>query len=215
MLGLRWKPTSDRLSYAAKLPDEGPVTKRSLLSLTAQLFDPLGWLTPVTIRAKIAIQSTWLLGLGWDDPLPEHEADQWRMFRTQLPRLSEIQIPRRLEKGSASAERELHGFADASERAYAAVLYLKIREKSSQVVLLVTAKSKVAPIKQVSLPRLELSAVLILARLVEYAFSVLDLPDTQVFLWTDSTVTLSWIKEHPSKWKTYVGPGGRHPAASS
>ncbi|KMQ84705.1 gag-pol protein [Lasius niger] len=74
MLGLLWSPTADCFTFAARLPAEDPVTKRSILAQTAQLFDPLGWLTPIVIYAKIIIQSAWLLGLDWDTPLPEREA---------------------------------------------------------------------------------------------------------------------------------------------
>lgn len=133
------------------------------------------------IRAKIAIQSAWLTGLDWDSPLPECQATQWQKLLDELPLLSNIKIPRALKKGSA--EQELHGFADASERAYAAVLYIKNR--INQNASLVMAKSRVAPIKQVSLPRLELCTALLLARLVKYATNVLDLKNTQKFLWTD------------------------------
>lgn len=177
--------------------------KRSILSQTAQLFDPLGWLTPVTIRAK-TIQSTWLLGLTWDAPLPELKADRWRQFRDELPLLEEIRIPRPLTKRSSSELRAMHGFADASE-AYAAVVYLKPEDEDGQpAVTLITAKSKVAPIKQVSLPRLELCAALLLARLVHHTMETLELRDLPAYLWTDSMVTLGWIQGHPSRWKTYV-----------
>lgn len=202
MLGLRWNPLQDFFSFAMKPSAKGTATKRSLLSQTAQLFDPLGWLTPVIIRAMIAIHSAWLTGLDWDSPLPECQATQWQQLMDELPLLSHIKIPRALNKGSAPSEQELHRFADASEKAYAAVLYIK--NKINQNTSLVMAKSKVAPIKQVSLPRLELCAALLLARLVKYATNVLDLKETQKFLWTDSTVTLHWIQGHPSKWKTYV-----------
>ncbi|KMQ86040.1 hypothetical protein RF55_15095 [Lasius niger] len=148
MLGLLWNPEADCFTFAAKVPEEDVVTKRSILSQSAQLFDPLGWLTPVTIFAKIAIQSTWLLGLDWDASLPEREAGHWRKFREVLPLLSRIKIPRTLVKGSHNNIKTLHGFADASERAYAAVLYLQAEDDNGQVTTsLITAKSKVAPIK--------------------------------------------------------------------
>ncbi|KMQ87989.1 hypothetical protein RF55_12602, partial [Lasius niger] len=204
-LGLLWNPEADCFSFAVSRPDEGAVTKRSILAQTARLFDPLGWLTPVTIRDKITIQSTWLLGLEWDASLPEQESAQWCKFRDELPALENLRIKRGLAKGLSTSVRAIHGFADASERAYAAVLYLHSTNTEGQpVASLITAKSKVAPIKQITLPRLELCAALLLAQLTHHTVRVLGVEELPIYLWTDSTVTLGWIQGHPSKWKTYV-----------
>lgn len=118
-LGLRWYPLEDEFAYATKLEPLEQVTKRTVLSLTAKLFDPLGWLAPVTVRAKISFQSTWLLGLSWDDPLPDDDARHWRAFRAEIPQLERIRVPRWLGEDLSAGASELHGFADASERAYA------------------------------------------------------------------------------------------------
>ena len=99
---------------------------------------------------------------------------------------------------------EVHGFADASERAYAAVLYLRIKDKDSWQTILLTAKTKVAPIKQVTLPRLELCAAALLARLAIHVRTTLGFEKTPLHCWTDSTVALGWIRGHPTRWKTYV-----------
>ncbi|XP_071652192.1 uncharacterized protein [Temnothorax longispinosus] len=204
-LGLLWDPLGDCFSFAVKPPAEGAVTKRSILSQTAQLFDPLGWLTPTIVLAKIFIQSAWLLGLDWDEPLPENEAARWVKFKAELPVLSNIRVPRALAKGTTNYLRTVHGFADASERAYAAVLYLRAEGEDGEIkVTLITAKSKVAPLKQVTLARLELSAAELLARLARHSVDVLRLQDLPLHLWTDSKVTLGWIQGHPSRWKTYV-----------
>ncbi|KMQ82601.1 hypothetical protein RF55_22423 [Lasius niger] len=100
---------------------------------------------------------------------------------------------------------ELHGFADASERAYAAVVYARVRlDEISSEPLLLTAKTKVAPIRQVSLPRLELCATALLTKLVSHVQRTMELADAPTHLWSDSTVALAWIHGHPSKWKTFV-----------
>ncbi|XP_076278390.1 uncharacterized protein LOC143208142 [Lasioglossum baleicum] len=206
VLGIEWFPTSDcfQVTSATSLSNSG-YTKRSVLSCTAQLFDPLGWLAPVTIVAKVLIQSLWLLKVDWDTPLPEKEELMWQQFQQQLPALQTLRVPRWLGTRSSTQPLEIHGFADASERAYAAVVYSRtLNAEESTTVSLIVAKSKVAPLKRVSLPRLELCAAFLLARLVEHVIKVLDWREVDLHLWSDSSVTLSWIQGHPSRWPTYV-----------
>ncbi|XP_011859086.1 PREDICTED: uncharacterized protein LOC105556600 [Vollenhovia emeryi] len=167
------------------------------------LFDPLGWLAPVVVSAKIAFQATWRRGLGWDEPLDEASTRSWLKYQAALPLLEEIQIPRWIGPVS-TGHIEIHGFCDASELAYAAVTYLRTEHSGSWRTRLIAAKMMVAPIKQISLPRLELCAATLLARLVSYVRSTLDLVGAPVHLWSDSTVALGWIQDHPSRWHTFV-----------
>ncbi|KMQ86857.1 integrase core domain protein [Lasius niger] len=202
-LNLRWQPCDDRFSFTTKQISLSTITKRSVLSLTAKLFDPLGWLSPTTVLAKILIQSTWLLGVDWDDPLPD-EAKKWLRFQSELPHLESLYVPRWLGGGVAGCSIEVHGFADASVRAYAVVVYLKTERNGENEVKLVAAKTKVAPLKQISLPRLELSAATLLVRLVAQTLPLIGVGKAPLHLWSDSTVTLGWIRGHPSSWSTFV-----------
>ncbi|XP_011176358.1 uncharacterized protein LOC105208251 [Solenopsis invicta] len=203
-LGLRWHPATDEFSFAVPEATLTDVTKRSVLSFTTRLFDPLGWLDPVVVRAKIAFQATWLLGLAWDDPLDEAAARQWHAYAEELPRLEYIRVPRWLDVAWPANAAEIHGFADASERAYAAVLYIRTSVGDSWRTNLVAAKTKVAPLKTVSLPRLELCAAALLAKLTSHVCSALSLDRLRIHLWSDSTVALGWIRGHPTRWKTFV-----------
>ncbi|XP_029673018.1 uncharacterized protein LOC115241410 [Formica exsecta] len=162
-LGLQWHPSIDDFSFSTRNIAVVVYTKRSVLSLTARLFDPLGWLAPAVIRAKIQFQSTWLLGIDWDTPLDDTNAQLWRSFQADLHRLEEIRVPRHVQLSRSSSSIEFHGFADASERAYAAVVYVRAETCEGQKeVKLIAAKTKVAPLKTVSLPRLELCAATLL-----------------------------------------------------
>jgi len=144
------------------------------------------------------------MGVDWDTPLDNRQSQLWDDFKGDLPRLAEIRVPRHLPVGPLAISVELHGFADASERAFAAVVYLLTTtgDKEKQVSL-VAAKTKVAPIKQVTLPRLELCAATLLVRLVGYVRPMIA-EEAPVHLWTDFTVALSWMQGHPSRWQTYV-----------
>jgi len=204
MLGLRWHPSSDEFSFAVKTRIAQPITKRFILSRTAQLYDPLGWLAPVVIRAKILIQTTWIKGLDWDTPLEQEDCQAWQMLQGELQALEKIRISRWLSGNLSGRAVELHGFADASERAYAVVVYLRIEDHGASNISLLAAKSKVAPLKQVSLPRLELCAATLLAQLITYVQNLSVFQISTVHLWLDSTVALSWVQSHPSRWKTYV-----------
>ncbi|XP_025270387.1 uncharacterized protein LOC112639726 [Camponotus floridanus] len=127
----------------------------------------------------------------------------WINFHAQIPVLEQIRVPRWINLGPSCVHFEVHGFSDASERAYSVVVYLRTRSNDSWVVNLIAAKTKVTPLKQVSLPRLELCAAVLLCHLVKHAMTIFDLA-APLHLWTDSTVTLGWIRGHPSRWQTYV-----------
>ncbi|XP_029157332.1 uncharacterized protein LOC114929817 [Nylanderia fulva] len=203
-LGLRWHPQGDWFSFSIRPRPVTDLTKRRVLAETARLFDPMGWLAPVVIRAKILIQTTWLQRLDWDSPLPDQDAHRWRQLLDQLPLLDNIRVTRWLNTGDDHSQLQLHGFADASERGYAAVVYIRNAATEKTSINLLMAKSKVAPVKQVSLPRLELCAAALLTTLMLHVRATLGLTTTPVHLWSDSRVTLHWIRGHSTRWKTFV-----------
>ena len=157
ILGLTWNPSGDFFQYSVVLtPLVEPATKRKIISDISRLFDPLGWLAPSIIVAKILIQKLWLAGIGWDQEVPNNLLSEWLTYRRNLAALVEIKIPRWLHTCNKN-KRELYGFSDASKVAYAAVVYLRVVDNQGNIhVSLLTSKTKVAPIKQVSIPRLEI-----------------------------------------------------------
>ncbi|XP_029160141.1 uncharacterized protein LOC114932141 [Nylanderia fulva] len=205
ILGIRWNPSSDAFQFNVTLPHSEQTTKRSILSTIARLFDPLGWSTPVTVVAKIFLQKLWLLKIGWDDVLSADILDRWDTIRSSLAALHGLQLDRWIQRGADSVRCDLHGFADASLHAYAAAVYIRIVSLSGEItVQLLIGKSKVAPIKTLSIPQLELAAAVLLAKLIDFVRSSLHLPADSCHCWTDSTVVLAWVAQHPSKWKTFV-----------
>uniref|UniRef100_A0A0A9YD88 Pro-Pol polyprotein n=2 Tax=Lygus hesperus TaxID=30085 RepID=A0A0A9YD88_LYGHE len=208
-LGLLWLPNVDSFTYSidhilsSNSLSEHP-TKRSVLSTIAKIFDPLGLLGPVISKAKIAMQGLWRQELDWDEPLSNSFTKKWRIFCRTLLKLKGFLIPRKLVAPN-SVRIELHGFADASMDAYGACLYLRCIDDQNQVhVNLITSKSRVAPIKTQSLPRLELCGALLLVELAEVVKGALDCTLHQIVFWTDSTVVLSWLQAQPTKWSTFV-----------
>ncbi|XP_063981496.1 uncharacterized protein LOC135164771 [Diachasmimorpha longicaudata] len=203
ILGVSWHPGTDSFTFSIARPETNSISKRIILSETAQLFDPLGFLAPVVVRAKILLQALWIEKLGWDDPVSPTTAHRWRQFRDELNQLSEVTVPRWLGllKGF---DVEVHGFSDASQVAMAAVIYLKVPHLPGNGITLVCSKTKVAPLKRLTIPRLELTAALLLAKLIRYVQDQLNLSAAPTYLWTDSSVTLTWISSHPSRWKEFV-----------
>ncbi|XP_034828817.2 uncharacterized protein [Maniola hyperantus] len=205
ILGLSWNATKDIFQYTVNLPKQPKsVTKRVILSDISRLYDPLGWIAPVVIQAKIYMQKLWLKGLSWDEEVPRSLLDEWIKYRTSLPLLNSFEISRWIGVCD-SASVELHGFCDASNSAYAAVTYLRVVDEAGvHDVQLVAARTKVAPVKQVSTPRLELSGAVLLAKLLSEVSTVLNIPQAKLFAWTDSTIVLAWLKGEPNRWKTFV-----------
>ncbi|XP_029171235.1 uncharacterized protein LOC114940669 [Nylanderia fulva] len=153
---------------------------------------------------RIFLQDLWLAGYGWDDPLPPELTEAWGLFRASLPGLAALQIPRWLQV-SPEDKVELHGFSDASERAYAAAVYVRVTKQDRRVeVTLLTARTKVAPIKTQSVPRLELCGAVLLARLLRRVARDLDMEGVPVVAWTDARVVLCWLRSHASRWRPFV-----------
>lgn len=208
-LGLLWSPTTDSFSYKINWLNstQHTWTKRQFLSETSKLFDPLGWLAPITINAKLLMQEVLVLtesGLGWDDPIPETVAVKWMQFRNEFKKLESINIKRWINFEEQSTI-SLHGFSDASEKAYSAVIYARVETNKQVNTTLITAKTRVAPIKsKLTLPQLELCGALLVADLMRTIVKSLNLENSPVFLWTDSMITLGWIRSEPNRWKTFV-----------
>lgn len=167
-LGMLWNTKEDFFRFKVNLIDNHSNTKRAILSDIAKLFDPLGWLAPTMVTAKLLIQELWIRDLDWDKAVPNDIEEKWMNYRSQSPILGEIRIPRWINYHKTTTL-QLHGFADASEKAYAAVIYARIKDNDGNIsTKLLIAKSKVAPIKiKKTLPRLELCGASLLARLMK------------------------------------------------
>ncbi|XP_063990368.1 uncharacterized protein LOC135169354 [Diachasmimorpha longicaudata] len=165
VLGLYCHQTSDTFQYKSKEFDSAVFTKKTTLSEIGQLFDPLGLIAPVVTPGKIIIQDLWKLKLNWDEPLPEDYQRQWKDFRLNLKTLNQISVPRWLRISSKTKRIQIHGFADASTATMGAVVYLRTENLNEPIsTVLVCAKTRVAPIKRMTIPRLELNAAVLLTK---------------------------------------------------
>lgn len=202
-LGVGWNPSSDELNFNIQYTPPDVLTKRSILSSTFKIYDPLGILALCTIKPKILLQQLWEQKLEWDTPVSKDISKSWLKFTEQLPMLSTIKIPRRIVINNFSTI-ELHCFNDASQKAYGSTIYLRSLDADGNInVSLVCAKSRVAPIKPTTIPRLELCAALLGAQLANTVMQALRHPISHQIYWTDSNVVLGWIRS-PAKAKTFV-----------
>lgn len=135
------------------------------------------------------MQELWTIRLDWGEELPSTLRSRWIEFRNQFNKVSTVTLPRWLGTGASVLALELHGFSDASQHALAAVVYLRVCDSLNTRVTLINSKTKVAPLKRVTIPRLKLSAAVILVRLIRQVRDVLELSQTTIHLWTDSTFT--------------------------
>lgn len=207
-LGLEWRTQVDGFHLViSQSSAQESLTKRMLVSDIARVFDALGWFSPAVVKVKILLQRLWEEGLDWDDPAPQGILEVWERWRQELPCLLDKIIPRYYyPKNVFIASQELHGFSDASEHAYAAVVYLRMTDNKGRVhVSLVMSKTKVAPIKRLTIPRLELCGALLLSKLLTYIKDDLSLSVDSIVAWTDSMIVLSWLVGNPRRFKAYVG----------
>ena len=201
LLGLHWDTSTDQISFIPKRIDsatDSAVTKRRVLQCSSRIFDPLGILSPVSIRAKLFMQELWQKNVGWDEPLEQSVRDKWSSIVDDLLKAAHVSISRRYFTTDQDCNiQELHTFADASLKAYGAVVYL---QQGSQVSFVI-AKTRVAPLNKLTLPKLELMAALVATRLTKFVNNALDgfFHDIPVHLWSDSQIVLHWISQKKPK----------------
>ncbi|XP_055615048.1 uncharacterized protein LOC129761356 [Toxorhynchites rutilus septentrionalis] len=217
VLGIVWSPTCDEFMFSTRLRDDllpylsGDLlpSKRVVMSCVMSFFDPLGLLSIFTFYGKLLIQDLWRSGCDWEQQIDRECADRWNQWICRLPDVEEVRVPRFYFHGGHIGRTEyssiqLHVFVDASEIAYGAAEYLRIETVNGPLCSLVMSRSKVAPLKHLSIPRLELQAAVLGARLANSVEEILSLEINQRHIWSDSKTVLSWIHSDHRRYKQFV-----------
>jgi hypothetical protein len=205
-LGLEWDAQTDEFKFTIALPDK-PFTRRGMLSWVASLFDPLGMVCPVLLPTKLLLQDLNKQGYGWDQELSEDLIRRYRVCKASLPTLGSIRIPRCLKPINAvSTEHpELHLFSDASESGYGAVAYLRfLLQDGTYRCSFLLGKSRVAPTKIVSIPRLELNAAVLAVKIARFIHGSMRLCVSRTIFWTDSMTVIYYILNVKTRFTVFV-----------
>lgn len=195
VLGNLYNAQEDMFCFQFKYQPEIE-TLRQLVSAVASICDPMGLVAVVVIVGKALIQSAWKKKTRWDEPLPEYIRKQWRKWNESLNHLTTLKIPRCLKHPVSEEQprqQPLHVFCDASELAFGAVAYLRLRYDNFVHVSFVMARTRVAPIRPMTIPRLELQAAVLGYRLSLTLVKELDWGEIPVIYWTDSQTVLQWL----------------------
>ncbi|UYV70861.1 hypothetical protein LAZ67_8000899 [Cordylochernes scorpioides] len=205
ILGMKWHLQTDTIAINVQslknIDEEKSITKRSILSACHRIFDPIQFTCPATIKIKKMVQDAWKENKSWDEPLNEDRRVEFIKWREQALELDRIKIPRWILpiKGRTT----LHVFCDASAIAYATVIFMRIENASVIVVRFVEARNRLATIKRITIPRLELLACLIGARLLVHVLENLEESPEKIQCWTDSSPALYWIQQQEN-WAQFV-----------
>nr|XP_018906131.1 PREDICTED: uncharacterized protein LOC109036397 [Bemisia tabaci] len=212
-LGVGWKPKEDYFFFKSspEFNKSGAFSKRTILSDISKLFDPLGLVSPIIVKAKFLMQKIWLEQTkNWDQPVSIDILQEWNKIRADLTFLEPITIPRRVYTNHRDCAPIFHGFSDASQKGYGACIYAStsINPQSSTEFQssLICSKSRVAPSRKAhTIPRLELAAAVLLSDLMCKVNEAVQSKPQKIVLWTDSTTVLHWINNsNSSKWQTFV-----------
>jgi len=205
-LGVRWDVGSDTLGFKISVKDRPP-TRRGILSVVSSVYDPLGFAAPFTLPAKALLQDLCRQNLGWDDPIPAEYLARWRKWLDELPKLENLKVNRCFKPndfGKVSSG-QLHHFADASQHAYGAVTYLRVTNPEGDVhCSFIIGKSRLSPLKQLTIPRLELSAAVVATRLDKMVRKEIGIPISESIFWSDSTCVLGYIANEDKRFHTFV-----------
>ena len=205
VLGVAWNCTNDLLCFITKVKCLKPITKRKILSQVAKVYDPIGFATAFLIRAKVGLQELWQAGVNWDEELSADVQAKWIEFFQELEELNKISFQRGLFALNSIGLPVLCIFADACEYAFGACACLRwCKEDGTFEIRFVAAKSRVAPLKKLTIPRLELQAALLAARLSKTIQKESRFKFKEIIYFTDSTIVLAWIQRTSREYKQFV-----------
>ena len=205
-LGIEWCVEEDEFRFHVEVKTQ-PATRRAILSTVSSVFDPLGLLSPFLLTGRMILQRICRDGCSWDDPIPDDLTIEWNNWKEELTLISQIRIARPYRSTDAGKEKEieLHHFSDASMKAYGQCSYLRIVDENGKVsTSLVMAKSRVAPSKTITVPRLELMAAVLSVKIAEFLNDELDYDNIRHFFWTDSQVVLGYIANETRRFHVFV-----------
>jgi len=206
VLGIRWCANSDVLGYEIAVQTK-PLTRRGILSVVSAVYDPLGLVGPFILPAKHLLRELSRKKIGWDEPLEEADQVSWRSWLSDLPKLEQIRIDRCLKPASFvdPIVRQLHHFSDASNDGYGTATYIRLQDANGRIhSTLVMSKCRVAPIRQMTIPRLELTAATLSVKMDKLTRRELDIEIHESVFWTDSTTVLQYINNTDKRFQTFV-----------
>nr|XP_039264536.1 uncharacterized protein LOC120340360 [Styela clava] len=204
-LGIYWNMVHDVFKVRVEI-EFRPSTRRGMLSMLGQVYDPLGFIQPFLIPAKRILQDLCFLGYSWDDPVEGDLYDGWEKWISTLPSLRELTIQRCYKpEGFEAANVQLHCFCDASRVGYGAVAYLRLENESGEVhCAFVKGTARVTPKKLVTIPRLELTAAVVATEVAHSVTNALDYEIHEICYWTDSMTVLQMLNSRSQRFKTFV-----------
>ncbi|XP_062711297.1 uncharacterized protein LOC134289465 [Aedes albopictus] len=214
VLGMWWNTTTDCFFFKISprydpelMSGQRRPTKREVLRTLMMIFDPLGLIGHFLMYLKGVLQEIWRTSVGWDEVIEEKQFGMWMEWLNVLPEVAKVEIPRCFRATTSiesSNEVQLHVFVDASEKGFAAVAYLRFQERKTIETSLVGSKTRVAPIKFLSIPRSELQASVIGVRLANSIQQSLTIKVNRRFFWTDSTDVISWLQSDHRRYSQFV-----------
>ncbi|KAK4474259.1 hypothetical protein MN116_000293 [Schistosoma mekongi] len=202
-LGLQWNVVTDTLGFVVNDANK-PIAKRGMLSHLSSLFDPLGLIAPFVLCAKQMFQMTCKGKLGWDDPVDDVVANRWLEWIHNLSGINRISVPRSLKPLGYSQIIDLHVFCDASECRYGVVMYARSRVVNKIELRLLFGKARVAPMKTVTTPRLELNAASMAVRMYSVVQEELNINPDKTTFWTDSMTVICYLRNESNRYSCYV-----------
>ena len=217
LLGLQWNTKTDAFSFNVKgntlkptnikefSENKPQLTKRTVLSRIAKIYDPIGFAAAIIIRAKMSMQQLWEMGCDWDQALPPEICQKWIELFKELEELNGVTFPRCLFPVDAVRFAMLCVFSDASRQAFGACAYVRwLTNNGRYEARFVAAKSRVAPLKELTIPGLELQAAVLAARLGKSICEEARIRFEKVIYFTDSRITLAWIQSQARVYKPFV-----------